>query len=316
MPGRERVLITGGNGFIGSQLARQLIADGYDVHLVLRRGSDLGRLADVAGGYTPHWADLRDAPAVGRAVAACRPEVIYHLAMYGAYPAQRDRGTVLATNVLGTANLLDALAGHDFRVLVHTGTAVEYGVKGGPIREDDRLEPCTDYGVAKAAATLLCRSEALRGRPVTTVRLFSTYGPGEPPGRLVPTVMACCLRGEPPRITGASRLRDFIYIDDVIDLLKLVADSPAAFGQILHAGTGRACPVRDMVAAILAAWDGAPVRAEFDEAEPRPGDPAVLLADMRCTARLTGWQARYGPREGVARTWAWARSAAVLSRRW
>src|SRR5437667_12692644 len=97
----ERVLITGGSGFIGACLARGLIARGHDVHLVRRPESDLWRLAGLEGRHTPHRADLRDVTALRRAVAACRPEVIYHLATHGAYPFQKERAAILADNLMG-----------------------------------------------------------------------------------------------------------------------------------------------------------------------------------------------------------------------
>ena len=96
---RERVLITGGSGFLGACLAHELVAQGHDVHLLLRPDFSGWRLRELAGRYTPQWADLRDAEAVRRAVAACRPEVIYHLAAHGAYPSQKDRGAIFAINL-------------------------------------------------------------------------------------------------------------------------------------------------------------------------------------------------------------------------
>src|SRR6266478_5088789 len=121
--GCERVFITGASGFIGACLARDLITSGHDVHLALRREAKLWRLEGLEGEYTPHWADVRDRDALQRALDDCRPDVIYHLATHGAYHYQKDRSAVLATNVLGTANLLDALHRHDYRALVYTGSS-------------------------------------------------------------------------------------------------------------------------------------------------------------------------------------------------
>src|SRR5947209_6112375 len=109
----EGVLITGGSGFIGSFLARDLIGAGLEVHLILRRQSNyLWRLAGLDGQFSSHWCDLRDRQALREAVNVCRPCVIYHLATHGAYHFQKNSESILATNVLGTANLLAALADH------------------------------------------------------------------------------------------------------------------------------------------------------------------------------------------------------------
>jgi nucleoside-diphosphate-sugar epimerase len=312
--GRERVLITGASGFVGSCLARDLIAAGHEVHLTLRAGSDSWRLAGLQGRYVAHPADLRDAAAVRRAVQDCRPDVVYHLAAYGAQHFQKERAAILATNLLGTANLLDALDGHHYRALVNVGSSSEYGHKDGPMCEDDRLEPRTDYGVAKAAATMLCQAEALKGRPVTTVRIFSAYGPYEDATRLVPYVMGCCLRGETPRVTAGGQPRDFIYVDDVVDLLKLAAGQPATRGHILHAGTGRRQTVRDMVETIVAVCGGGRLKAEYGAAPTRAGEPTSWLASIDRTTTLTGWRPRFELRDGVAALWAWFRAAAAPAR--
>jgi nucleoside-diphosphate-sugar epimerase len=311
-PARERVLITGGSGFVGSCLARHLIAKGHDVHLVLRPQSDRWRLADLEGHYRPHLADLRDAPAICAAVAAARPDVIFHAAAHGTLPTQKERAAVLASNLLGTANLLDALDGFDYRALVHLGSSSEYGHKPGAMDEEDRLEPRSDYAVAKAAATLLCLAEAHKGRRVVAVRIFSAYGPWEDPSRIASYVMGCCLRGERPQVTAGRQPRDWVFIDDVVELIRLAADSPAARGRILHAGTGTDQTVRDLIEAVLEVCAPGRWSAEYGAQPPRPDEPARWVASIAETTRLTGWRPRHDLRSGARLMWQWysARRAA------
>jgi nucleoside-diphosphate-sugar epimerase len=303
MASRERVLVTGASGFIGSCLARDLIADGHDVHLLLRAESAAERLAGLEGHFTPQRADLRDAAAVKRAVDAARPDVVFHAAAHGTFPGPRDRATIFGSNLLGTVNLLEALERHDCRALVNAGSSSEYGHKARPIREDDSLEPRTDYAVTKAAATLLWQAEAHRGRPAVTVRIFSAYGPWEDPTRLASYVMGCCLRGEVPRVTSSGQPRDWVYADDVVALLRAAADTPAARGQILHAGGGVRHTARDLVEAVTDVCGGP--MAEFGSAPPRADEPGVWVADIARTGELTGWVPRHDLRAGVRRMWNW-----------
>src|SRR5262245_42156941 len=261
-PGK-RVLITGAGGFVGACLARRLIEAGDAVHCPLRGADTPWRLAGLDARFTHLVADLRDGPGVRAAFRACRPDIIFHLAAHGTYEAQNDRSAILESNVLGTAHVLDAAAEIGYQALVHTGSSSEYGHKPGPMRPGDLLEPRTDYGIAKAAATLLCQAEARLGRPVTTVRIFTAYGPWDHPGRLVPTVMASCLRGDPPSVTRGDQPRDFVHVDDVVDLLLAAATCPAAHGHILHAGSGREQTVRDMVETIVAVGAGGRLRPHF-----------------------------------------------------
>jgi nucleoside-diphosphate-sugar epimerase len=309
---RERILITGGSGFIGAALARKLIGDGHMVHLLLRPQSDLWRLADLKHHYTSHWADLLDIATVRRAVSECCPHIIYHLAAYGAYPFQQHRSTILNTNLIGTANLLEALADCEFRAFVNVGSSSEYGHRSGPIRESDPLSPRTDYAVSKAAAALLCQAEAFRGRPITTVRVFSAFGPWDDPRRLVPEVIASCLREEPPRVTDGRQPRDFIFIDDVLSLLETAAHCSASHGTILHAATGCQRPVRDMIEAIIAV-SGARVAARYGELSLRAEEPSSWVGDIAQTTALTGWQPKFDLLAGVEKTWSWYATHAAVN---
>jgi nucleoside-diphosphate-sugar epimerase len=312
---RQQVLITGASGFIGSCLARDLIADGDEVHVLLRREASRWRLAGLDGQYAVHKADLRDLPAVRRAVDACRPNVVYHLAARSALAGDEDRAALLASNISGTCNLLEALARHDYRMLVQAGSSSEYGHKTAPMRETDRLEPRTDFAISKAASTLLVQAESFKGRPVATVRIFSAYGPGEASTRLVPYVMECCLRGERPHVTEGGQPRDFIHVDDCVALLKRAAETPAAKGQILHAGTGRPQTVRGMVELALQVCTGGFLSAEFGADPPRRDEPKEWVADISRTTALTGWRPKVDLEQGLQSTWKWyeARFAALVA---
>jgi nucleoside-diphosphate-sugar epimerase len=230
--------------------------------------------------------------------------VIYHLATHGGYAFQQDRTAILTTNLLGTANLLTALRGCDYEMLVNVGSSSEYGHKSAPMRETDTLTPRTDYAVSKAAATLLCQAEAFRGRPVMTVRVFSAYGPCEDSRRLVPSIIANCLRNEPPRVTSGNQPRDFIYIDDVVSLLQTAARCPEAKGQVLHAGTGCSHTVREMVETIIDV-SGSKLPPCYGALAARADEPETWVADITQTIRLTGWEPRYDLRAGIERTWSW-----------
>jgi nucleoside-diphosphate-sugar epimerase len=305
----ERILVTGGGGFIGAALVRALIAEGHEVHLLARSIAAPERLGDLHAACATHLADISDGASVRRAVRESRPDVIFHLAAAGTAAGQSDRSSILKTNVLGTAHLLDALRLRDYRALVHAGTGAEYGACGEAIAEDAALAPVSDYAVSKAAASLLCLAEARRKeRPVVVVRVFGAYGPGEAPQRLVPYVLGCCMRGEVPRINMGTQRRDFIFVEDVVDLLRAAAATGGAAGQVLHAGTGRDYSVQEVVETALELC-GRSVRPVYGVELLRPGEPHRYLANILRTTVLTGWRPQVSLRSGIERTWQWFRSA-------
>ncbi len=297
------IFVTGATGFLGANLVHALVRQGHEVHATVRPTSDRRRLLSVADRVTFYDADLLDSVSLRRAIQACRPHLIYHLAGHGVLSSQKDRAAITAGNVLATANLLAALEGHDYERLVHAGSSAEYGVKEGPLREDDPPNPVTDYGITKACATLLCQGEAAKGRPVTTVRIFTAYGPWEPLPRLVPYVLDCCRRGQPPQLTSGQQQRDFVFVQDVVELLQIAATHPGVCGRILHGATGKLTSVREVVDTLIDI-SGASVKPIFGHLPRRAGEPERWQASIEQTTALTGWQPRFDLRTGLQVLWA------------
>ncbi|MHB1774012.1 MAG: NAD-dependent epimerase/dehydratase family protein, partial [Acidimicrobiales bacterium] len=237
----SRAFITGAGGFVGACLARRLLQEGHRVDVAVRPASDHWRLEEIAADIAVHEFDLRDAAAVRHAVERAKPDWIFHCAAHGAYSWQKDARGIFETNVLGTVNLLDACKGRDLKALVHAGSSSEYGLKDHAPSEEEIPEPNSDYAVAKAATTMLCRERALRdGVHIVTLRLYSVYGPWEDPRRLLPTLVVHGLRGELPPLVARETARDFVHIDDVCDAFLLSACAPGTAGcDIYNVGSGR-----------------------------------------------------------------------------
>ena len=177
-----------------------------------------------------------------------RPQWVFHLAAHGAYSWQSDSAEILRTNVLGTANLLEACLDAGFEAFVNTGSSSEYGFKDHPPREDEALEPAGPYAVAKAAATLYC-SQAARanGAPISTLRLYSVYGPWEDPRRFIPRLVAYGRDGRLPPLASPLTARDYVYVSDACDAYLKVARSARDPGAIYNVGTGVQTTLRDAV---------------------------------------------------------------------
>ncbi|MCX8197361.1 MAG: NAD-dependent epimerase/dehydratase family protein, partial [Candidatus Micrarchaeota archaeon] len=243
----KRILITGGSGFIGSGLVRRMLENKNEVHLFLRRDSNIWRLKDVINDCKVHIVDIMDRDEVFRALKEIEPEIIYHLATYGAYHYQENTNLIIDTNLKGSINLLDGIKNIDCKIFVNVGSSSEYGVKDRPMKETDMIEPNSLYAITKAAFTHYCRyAYKYHGIPTTTLRIFSAYGYYEEPGRLIPTVIISCLKNTELKLSSPFFVRDFIFIEDVLDAIEKAGEVSAAKGSILNIGTGKQHTIKDV----------------------------------------------------------------------
>jgi nucleoside-diphosphate-sugar epimerase len=297
------ILVTGATGFVGGALVRRLSAAGHEVHILVRSNANRQRLAGLSG-IVEHEADLRDRERIEQVVRSIRPRIVCHCAVYGGFSAQNDTMTIFETNLTGTINLLRASERAGMERFVSTGSSSEYGFKSAPMREDDLPEPRGDYGVAKCAATLHCRSEAtLKGLPVVILRLFSPYGPWDDPRRFIPSAIGTFLRGESPVLATPRAVRDYLYIDDVLDLYQLVMELPVPPGEIINGGSGCQVSVAEVAERLQRLTGGRAPRTETFA--PQRPEPDEWVADISKARRLLGWAPRVDLDEGLSRTIAW-----------
>ena len=252
----KRALITGGTGFVGANLARRLLRDGHEVHLLVRPDHHSWRIDSIKPDLRLHTASITDTEALTRAVRAARPDWVFHLAAYGAYPNQQDTKRMFDTNVLGTTRLIDACLEAGFESFLHAGSSSEYGRRAKPHRETDDPHPESDYASTKLTATeACCRKSAETGAAITTLRLYSIYGPYEEPSRLIPRLIVEGRRGRWPPLASPETARDFVHVDDAVDAFLMAAQpnapKPGATlpGAIFNVGTGIQTTLADVVAA-------------------------------------------------------------------
>ena len=308
----KRILLTGGSGFVGANLARRLMAEGHDVRLVLRPGHQPWRLAHLDRSSFV-WADLADAGSVSAAVREIRPDWVFHLAAHGAYPSQTDWNEMLRANVVGTANLVEASLDAGVESFVNTGSSSEYGFKDHAPPEDETIEPNSDYAITKATATLYCGFMArTRGARIRTLRLYSVYGRWEEPTRLIPTLIVNGLRGSLPPLANPRVARDFVYVDDVCDAyLAAAEDAQAGTDAVFNVGTGTQTDLETIVglARRLLGIDEEP---EWGSMPDRSWDTTCWVADNRKIKEQLGWAPRHSLESGLAATIDWLRSDPAL----
>ncbi|MBI2010137.1 MAG: SDR family NAD(P)-dependent oxidoreductase [Candidatus Chisholmbacteria bacterium] len=302
----KRVLVTGASGFVGANLARVLFRKNFTVFLLLRPSYNPWRIQDIKRDVAIRLADLADERQVTAVVRQIKPDWVFHLATYGAYPHQDDEAQMIETNIKGTLNLARACIKAGVKVMMNTSSSSEYGFKADRPTENQLPTPNSDYAATKAAATLWCRYLAEKHRLyIPTLRLYSVYGPFEEPTRLMPRLMLNILQGRWPPLVDPLIARDFIYVDDVCEAMVRVTRRRAKeWGPIYNVGSGTQTRLKQLVALTrrLFKVKQAPVWATM---KARRWDTNIWRANPSKIRRDYHWQPEYTLEQGLQRMGRW-----------
>jgi nucleoside-diphosphate-sugar epimerase len=292
-----KVLLTGGAGFIGSNLARVLVASGHEV-------VSLGRRACPVEGASSIKTPWLDAAALRTAMAAQRFDVVFHLAAAGVHPTDRDRDELIRVNTILPAEVVATASAYGLEAVVLIGSSAEYG--GQPtamLNEDMLLETQKIYGASKAAGGLLALATAADQRmPVAVLRAFNVYGPGEAEHRLLPSLATKLARREEVGLSAGTQVRDFLYVDDACDGLVAAAIALRAGGMASGAynlSTGIGTSVGDFARTVARKMRADLSLLRFGTLPLRPDDLPIVVGDPLRLRRATGWHANHSLDEGV-----------------
>ena len=292
-----KALVTGATGFIGSQIARALLAQGHTVRASERAGASRARLADVAGRIEWVTTDVfaESGPALSALCAGM--DLVVHSAWY-AVPGKYLEAPENLGCVSGTVALTHALADAGVKRAAFVGTCFEYDFDFGWLSEVTPNKPASLYAAAKSSARLMCEQIA-RARGVTFcwVRPFYQYGPHEDARRLVPYVIDTLLRGEEAGLTRGMQVRDFLHVQDVGSAIAAAATSDLS--GIVNIGSGQPVTVRDIVTTI-AELLGRESMVRFGARPDNPTDPPFICANTRKLVQGTGWSPHFDLRAGLA----------------
>ncbi len=322
----KRILVTGAAGFIGSTLVDRLLARGdavtglddfdpfYDPAIKRRNLAS----ASASPRFKLLEVDLRDRAAMAAALAAERPDVVVHLAAQaGVRPSIAKPQLYVDVNVTGTLHLLEAMTAAGCKRLVYGSTSSVYGAGSKPpFKEDDVADrPISPYAATKRAAELLCATwHALHGLRVTVLRFFTVYGPRQRPEMAIHKFARLMLAGQPiPRFGDGSTVRDYTYVDDILDGVVRAVDRDDGF-DVFNLGESQTYSL-DQLVALLAQELG--VAPKIEKLPDQAGDVPATCADITKARRVLGYDPRVALPEGIRRFAQWLRAeiAAAGARR-
>lgn len=301
-PDGERVLVTGGAGFVGSHLADALVEDN-DVTVVDSLASgDLSRVPEAA---TFREVDVRDEAAIDRAVADA--DLVYHQAALVSVDRSIEAPTLShEINVDATLALLEAARRHDVRVVLASSAAIYGQPERTPIAEDHPKEPASPYGLDKLTVDHYARQyHELYGLETVALRYFNVYGPGQPPGDyagVISVFVDQARTGGPITVHGdGAQTRDFVHVDDVVRA-NLLAGTTDGVGAAYNVGTGSSITIRELAERVREATGG---DAEIVHTEPREGDVERSVASIERVRSRLGYEPQVDFGDGLRRTVAW-----------
>ncbi len=318
----ERVLVTGGAGYIGSVVTSQLLARGYDV--IVYDNLSHGSKKAVPAGAKLVIGDIADRAAVDRIFQEQRIDAVMHFAAFiEAGESMQVPEKYFRNNTVNSLTLLETMLAHKVQRVVFSSTAALYGTPDRtPIEESDPLRPTNAYGESKLLVEqMLAWLHRVHGLRYSCLRYFNAAGAagdlGEdhvPESHLIPLTLQVALgKREYVSIFGTDYptpdgtcVRDYIHVSDLASAHILVLDALRQSSKLIYnLGTGRGFSVREVVDTVRRVT-GHPIPAR--EVARRPGDPAVLVAGSESIKRDLHWQPQFPDLESIVRSaWEWRR---------
>ena len=314
----RRVVVTGGEGFIGSTLVDLLLSEGAEVTVFAhyKPYAENGFLAHCLDDVRLVAGDVRDDDQVQDVVRGA--DTVFHLAALIGIPySYAAPSTYVQTNVAGTRNVVEAARRHGIRRVVPTSTSEVYGsALTVPISESHPLQPQSPYSASKIGADMMALSYYFSfGTPVSICRPFNTYGPRQSARAVIPAVLQQLHAGATEIKVGlTSPTRDFTYATDTAAGFLAVAESERAVGRALNLGTGSEISVGDLFTMLIEiSGSRATMVHDPDRVRPAGSEVARLVSDNSAIRELTGWAPAVSLAEGLRRTSDWI--SAHLDRR-
>jgi len=304
------VLITGATGFIGANLVRTTLAKRWNTYAIIRpnsinmwrlRGVEnlkiidkrsfmKGNLKTINGNILPQF------------------DVCFHLAASGVSSPNKNYLELIEGNIIYTLKILEFCLANRTKKIIHIGSCFEYSQveKFVKIHETHPLKPFSMYGATKASASIIASTfSKITGLPIMLLRLFGVFGKYESRNRLVPQVIHSLETKQVLELTPGNQVRDFLYVQDVVDAMLLVAENGPSTFEEYNLCSSNGITVKEFVQTICRVAKGNFNLMNFGSLDYRPGEPMWIVGDNSKFCSDFGWKPKYTIEEGIAETIKW-----------
>jgi UDP-glucose 4-epimerase len=298
----QHILVTGGAGFIGIPLVKELLKKGHEVaifdkfvfperHALLPKNPALQIFEN----------DLNDYAKVQETIEKFKPNTIFHLAAIHYIPLCNEfPSDALNVNVIGTQNLLTAIKNLKINQFIYASSAAVYMPTGKALKEEDFHQPMDVYGISKVSAEMLVRlHHEMTGQSCILARFFNTFGPNETNPHVIPDILAQIQTGTHKiKLGKIDSQRDFIYVNDLVSALMLLMEKDGINFETFNIGSGRAISIKEVVETIGLLLK-VNIEIEIVEDRKRKMDAPILLANTDKLKGFTGWHPEYDFASGM-----------------
>jgi nucleoside-diphosphate-sugar epimerase len=296
---RDRLLIIGGTGFIGRHLVQMAIDSGLEVSVIsMHLPSENNKIL----GVTYIKADLGNLSQLKKGLTSFEFEYVVNLSGYISHSGFLNGGlNLINSHYVGVQNILQVLNWSKLKNFIQIGSSDEYGGSPAPQNELMRESPISPYSSAKVSCThLLQMLSKTENFPVVILRLFLVYGPGQDGSRFIPQIIKGCFSEKEFDTSLGEQIRDFCYIEDIVNGILKVLRSGITDGEIINLASGQPISIRSVIEKVRAyIGKGSP---SFGKIAYRPGENMSLYADISKAEILLDWSPKTAIKSGIKKT--------------
>ena len=295
----SNLLIVGGTGFIGSNVTKKALKNGFKVTVISKNNYPQNKQINCVDYINVDISRENDLHHI------LKDRVFEYVLNLGGYVDHKNFSEggkeVFETHFSGTLNLVKSINKDTLKGFIQIGSSDEYGANIAPQKENQREMPISPYSIAKTSAThflqMLYRTERF---PVVILRPFLVYGPGQDSGRFLPQIIKGCFSGEEFETSSGEQLRDFCYIDDITDGILRAIKSDNVNGEIINLASGDPISIRTVIEKVQTyIGKGNP---KFGKIAYRAGENMSLYADTSRAENLLGWRSKTTIEDGIKKT--------------